>query len=293
MRVTTIWDDRYHCVASGRLLSTRKQRAVVEAALAEELIAVADSPGFNADVVWADIATVHAPAYVSAVRTGKPRRLAKSQGFDWSPEFADSVVRIWHGQQVAARLALTEGVVLHPVSGAHHAGYAAGGGFCTFHHIVGGGRALMREGLVRRVAVLDLDAHYGNGTADLTENDQRFGLFDISSWGGAREAQGFRIFLGAQDVEEYFTGLRELPAFLDGFRPDLVFYQAGLDCFEGDYMGAVEGMTAERLAERDRVVLREVMSRGIPVVINLAGGYVQGITEILHVNTIRIACEFV
>jgi len=292
MRVTTVWNPRYHCEASGRLLSTRKQKAVVEAALAEGLITVADPPGFNADAVWADIATVHAPGYVAAVRTGKPRRLAESQGFDWSPEFAESLVRIWNGHQVASRLALTGHVVLHPVSGAHHAHYGHGAGFCTFNYLVGAGRVLLEQGAVQRVAVLDLDAHTGDGTLALVGDDPQFGLFDISSFrwipGGLDPTR--HVFAGAHDADEYFVALKKLPAFLDSFRPELVFFQAGMDPFEEDDMGAVEGMTGERLGQRDRYVLEAVISRGIPTVVNLAGGYLDdGTTVGLHVQTIGIA----
>jgi len=286
MRIKTVWHDNYHCLASGRLLSTRKQKEVVEAALAEGLIAVADKPTFNREAAWADIATVHAPAYVAAVRTGRPRRLAESQGFNWSPEFADSVVRIWNGHQAACHLALSEGLVLHPVSGAHHARRDCGSGFCTFNYLVGAGRALLNDGTVKRVAILDLDAHAGDGTLSLVGEDDRFGLFDISS-GWAFERAGY---YAARTSSDYFAALAKLPEFLDAFNPELVEYQAGMDCYEGDGMGAVRGLNADRLEERDRVVLREVISRGIPTVINLAGGYLEdGTTVELHLQTIRIA----
>jgi len=64
------------------------------------------------------------------------KELAQSQGFRWSPEFADALARIWNGQFVAAKMALdTKGIVFHPVSGAHHAGFSRGSGFCTFNFL--------------------------------------------------------------------------------------------------------------------------------------------------------------
>ena len=294
MRVLTVWDPRCHCEASGRLLSTRKQKAVVEAALAEGLITVVGSVSFDTDAVWADIARVHAPSYVSAVRTGEPRELAESQSFAWSPEFADSVVRIWHGHQVAARLALREGLVLHPVSGAHHADYDHGWAFCTFNYLVGAGRALLEQGAVTRVAIVDLDAHIGDGTLALVREDPRFGLFDIAGYSRAIGTLNStrHVFESAEDTDEYFTALKKLPAFLDAFRHGLVFYQAGMDSYERDEAGAVKGMTGERLGQRDRYVLEAVISREIPTVVNLAGGYLDdGTTVRLHVGTIRIASE--
>jgi len=294
VRVATVWDPRYHCEASGRLLSTRKQKGVVDSALRADLITVVSNPGFNPDRVWADIARVHDPAYVAAVRTGKPRRLAESQRFDWSPEFAESLARIWDGHQVAARLALTERVVLHPVSGAHHAQYDHGSGFCTFNYLVGTGRTVLQERRVSRVAIIDLDAHIGDGTLALVRGDRRFGLFDIASYSWAlRKLDPARhVFGAAQDADEYFAALKALPAFLDRFKPELAMYQAGMDSFEGDSMGSVRGLTADRLEERDRLVLRALAIRGVPVVVNLAGGYLEdGTTERLHVKTIRVMAD--
>ena len=100
------------------------------------------------------------------------------------------------------------------------------------------------------------------------------------------------MFGAAQDADEYFAALNALPAFLDRFKPELVMYQAGMNSFEGDSMGSVRGLTADRLEERDRLVLRALAIRGIPVVVNLAGGYLEdGTTQRLHVKTIRVMAD--
>jgi acetoin utilization deacetylase AcuC-like enzyme len=100
------------------------------------------------------------------------------------------------------------------------------------------------------------------------------------------------VFGAAQDADEYFAALNALPAFLDRFKAELVLYQAGMDCFEGDSMGSIRGLTADRLEERDRLVLRALAIRGIPVVVNLAGGYLEdGTTQRLHVKTIRVMAD--
>jgi len=128
---------------------------------------------------------------------------------------------------------------------------------------VGAGRALIREGLVRRVAVIDLDAHQGDGTLALVRDDEAFGVFDISGsdWGCRPEGATLACHM-ARNAAEYFAALDELGAFLDVFEPDLAEYQAGVDCYERDSLGAVEGLTAGLLAERDRLVLRDLSPRG-------------------------------
>ncbi len=117
----TIWDPRYS-VKAAPLNSTEKQARVVELATRERLLDICEVP-FEEDATWRSIAEVHDPAYVEAVRTGRPEALATIQGFCWSRAFADSVARIWNGQLAACRQAHADRVVFHPVSGAHHAEY--------------------------------------------------------------------------------------------------------------------------------------------------------------------------
>jgi acetoin utilization deacetylase AcuC-like enzyme len=265
-KVPTVWNDLYCTQASGTLLSTHKAARVI--ALARPLLDIRTDDTYDRDSTIADICRVHDPKYVRAVVTGTPRRLAESQGFRWSPEFAESVLRIWSGHIAACRLALDEGLVLHPVSGSHHAHRSHGSGFCSFAFLVGAGRRLLDDGAVSRVAIIDLDFHFGDGTFALTKDDHRFFRFDVQA---------------AHDRDSYFRELAALPAWLRQTRPGLVEYQAGADVFEGDHIGGVDGMTAEAIRERDRFVFNALC--GVPTVTVLAGGYVPGTTEAIHVGT--------
>lgn len=291
MKLITIWDDRY-CVDAAHTNSTRKQAHVVRMALDEGLLEL-HPVAFEAGLAWADIARVHAPAYVHAVRTGQPTVLAESQGFKWSAAFAESVALIWGGHFAACRLALDARMVFHPVSGAHHARRERGGGFCTFNFLAGASRRLLDEEVVRRVLVVDLDAHQGDGTHALIGDDPRVGLFDIAGSNWIGEFDTDRLFYKvARGPENYRAHLGQLPAMLDRFKPELVQYQAGMDCHESDPIGGIDGIDEAFLLERDRFVIREVVARRIPVVINLAGGY-EGFSERLHVQTARIALDLI
>lgn len=284
--IPTIWSPEY-CVAAAPLSSTMKQTEVVHLALAEGLLDLREAH-YDPALVWRDIGRVHARRYIEAVRTGEPRDLAESQWFDWSPAFADSVARIWTGHRAASRLALVEGLVLHPVSGSHHARHDHGAAFCTFAFVVGASLGLLDEGQVERVLLLDLDAHYGDGHDALTSDDARFAHFDIATSGRRhvrRETRG--VWVETPSTVHYLDTLSdELPALLDRVQPDLVQYLAGVDCYEGDDLGGIPGMTAARLRDRDRFVLRELARRRLPTVISLAGGYSPEFAE-LHVRTVR------
>jgi acetoin utilization deacetylase AcuC-like enzyme len=265
---------------------------VVAAARAAGLIDLV-TPEFHEGDAWADIASIHSPRFVEAVRTGSPTRLAESQGFRWSPEFATSVVRIWEGHQMAARMALghPSRLVFHPVSGAHHARPEAGSGFCTFNFLIGTAKGLIRERRVDRVAIIDLDAHPGDGTWEFLKRGvltrRQLGLFDIAGSRWCRvPSEDFTCYADVRDAAEYFDALGLLPTFLDQFQPDLVLYQAGMDPHEHDHVGAIPGMTWAALARRDRCVLHACMARRIATVVNLAGGYQEdGSTVRGHVET--------
>ena len=289
MKLTTIWDDRYSVVAA-HTNSTLKQARVVRMATEEGLLEFRPV-AFEAGLAWKDIARVHAPAYVDAVRTGHPRALAESQGFEWSPAFAESLALIWSGHFAACCLALDARVVFHPVSGAHHARRERGAGFCTFNYLAGASRRLLDEGVVGRVLVIDLDAHPGDGTYALVGGDPRVGLFDIagSNWIGEFDTDRI-VYKVARGLEDYRAHLARLPAMLDAFKPELVQYQAGVDCHEDDPVGGIDGIDEAFLLERDRFVIREVAAHQIPMVINLAGGY-EGFSERLHVQTARVALQ--
>lgn len=277
-RLLTVWDERYHSTAAP-LTSTTKQKAVVTAADREGLVRLVDAGPFEPETVWLDIAATHAPAYVEAVRTGTPRQLAESQWFDWSPTFAESVARIWRGHERATALALDEGtIVLHPVSGAHHARYDQGGGFCTFNYLVAPRR-------VSRILVLDLDAHYGDGTDAMTAGSSVFHHFDIHAGSASAEVTPRGHWYSVSKAHDYFDRLAVLPSVLDR-EPDLIYWQAGMDPYEHDEVGGIADMDARALYLRDLLVAREIVRRKIPTVVTLAGGYVKGV-ERLHLQTCR------
>jgi acetoin utilization deacetylase AcuC-like enzyme len=289
--VPCVFDTRY-CTTAAPTIGTTKQAEAVRAALREGLLGL-EPWAFNETRAWAAIERVHDPAYVRAVRSGRPRVLAEGQGFTWSPGFAQSVARIWAGHLYACRLALREGIVFHPVSGAHHARRERGAGFCTFNFLVGAGLAMLDGRAASRVAIVDLDAHQGDGTHALVRGDPRFGLFDIAGEDWIGQMDGDRVnFSVARSAADYDAALSRLPAFLDRFEAGLVQYQAGVDCHQDDPVGGIAGVDAAFLAHRDRFVIGEVVRLGIPLVINLAGGYQpEGKSVALHVETMRVAAE--
>ena len=254
----------------------------------------------------ADLLRVHTPAYIEAVRTGEPRELAESQKFPWSPQLYPSVCLTNGGVLAAAREALRSGSAAALASGFHHACADHGEGFCTFNGLVVALEALRHEGLIERAAVLDLDLHYGNGTALLAVDRpwlRALSIYGNDYWNntphrdvrmrhhedGPNHRSVPLIPSGGGDRAVLLEALEEnLDWLLDEGRPDLLLYQAGADPLRDDPYSPLD-LSHGDLMERDRVVFEFAKNKNLPVAWVLAGGYSKDISKVVevHVNTAR------
>lgn len=224
----------------------------------------------------AALCAVHDPAYVAAVRTGRPVDLAESQGFAWDPGLWP-MVRASNGGAVAAALAaLRDGVAGSLSSGLHHARRGQGAGFCTFNGLVLAARAAQAAG-ARRILILDLDAHCGGGTQSLIAGDPTIHHLDIAVDPFDRYVPGpqgtlDRVTAAAVYLPAVEAGLAALKAAGPAF--DLCLYNAGMDPYESCPIGGLPGITRRILAARETRVFTWCRARRIPIAFVLAGGYV-------------------
>ena len=224
------------------------------------------------------IAAVHAPAYVEAVlgSTVDPateRRI----GFPVTPRVARRSVLSAGGTWAAACLALARGYAANGAGGSHHALYDTGAGYCVLNDLAVAATRLLGQRRVDRIAIIDLDVHQGDGTAALLAAKPRAFTFSMHAEKNfpARKAVSDRDvpLPDGLDDDGYLTVLaRELPPILDGFRPDLILYQAGVDPHINDKLGRL-ALTDAGLDARDRLVMREAARRGVPLASVLGGGY--------------------
>ena len=258
----------------------------------------------------ADLARVHSADYISAIRTGQPRELAESQKFPWSPELFASVCLTNGGVLAAARVALEQGTSAALASGFHHSCADHGEGFCTFNGLVVSLEALRAEGKIRTAAVLDLDLHYGNGTASLAATRpwlRALSIYGNDYWENIcyrdvrerRHADGVNHFsvpmipTGGSDRGVLMEALdQNLGWLIEKERPDILLYQAGADPLRDDPYSPLN-LSHEDLMERDRMVFEFAKSNDLPVAWVLAGGYSKDIRKVVdvHVNTARVWCE--
>lgn len=272
-----------------------KYAAVREALLTEGTLRTADvrDPGLASRL---ELEAAHDPAWVEAILTHTVGpEMERRIGLPLGPALERRARAAAAGTLGAARAALTEGVAVHLAGGTHHAGRARGAGFCLVNDIAIAASVLLREGAVRRVAVVDLDVHQGDGTHEIFADVKE--VFTFSMHGACNfprvKIPGRRdvaLVDGTQDGAFLEALASELPAILDSFAPDLVLYQAGVDPLAGDRFGRL-ALTEAGLRARDRLVFSACSSRRIPVAAVLGGGYAReiGRTVAAHVNTVREA----
>ena len=261
-------------------------------------------------VAESDLLRVHTPEYVAAIQSGQPRELAESQKFPWSPELFPSVLLTNGGVLAAADTALENGISGALASGFHHACAGHGEGFCTFNGLVVALEALRTAGRIQTAAVLDLDLHYGNGTASLAASRpwmKALSLYGNDYWDnvpyrdvtvrhhedGPNHFSAPIIPTGGNDGENLNRLLDEhLPWLVEGTRPDLLIYQAGADPLRDDPYSPLD-LTHEDLFLRDKKVFAFAKAHSIPIAWVLAGGYTPDVEKVVqvHVNTARAGLE--
>ena len=110
-----------------------------------------------------ELARVHDPTYVKGVLQAKAENGLGTR----NPRVAASLPYTCGSMLGAALAASPDLPACSLTSGFHHACWNHGGGFCTFNGLATTAAALLTKGTTSRVAILDCDAHYGNGTDDI------------------------------------------------------------------------------------------------------------------------------
>lgn len=219
----------------------------------------------------------------------------RAVGFPLSPQLIAREITIAQGTIQCAEFALQYGIALNIAGGTHHAFTDRGEGFCLLNDLAIASNYLIEKGLAKKILIIDLDVHQGNGTAEVCRENKQIFTFSMHgerNYPLRKEKSDLDIGLAdGTDDKTYLTELRQtLPYLLDTIQPDFIFYQSGVDVLATDKLGRIS-LSREGCKERDRIVLQACKRNKIPVAISMGGGYSPRLSDIVeaHANTFRLA----
>jgi acetoin utilization deacetylase AcuC-like enzyme len=219
-------------------------------------------------------------------------------GFPQSPELTQRELIITQGTIDACLYALETGVALNVAGGTHHAFADRGEGFCLLNDMAVASNYLLRKQISKKILIIDLDVHQGNGTAKLMEKEER--VFTFSMHGAHNypfHKEQSDLDIGLKDGttgQEYLAILTNtLPKLIEQVKPDFAFYLSGVDILNTDKFGKLQ-VSLDECKQRDRIVFEQLKKHRIPVTVALGGGYSPDVRTIVeaHCNTFRLAANF-
>ena len=245
-----------------------------------------------------DVLAVHTEEYYnSLINLSLDRRAARKIGFPLSEEFIKREQLIAQGTIDGSEYALKYGISLNIAGGTHHAYTDHGEGFCMLHDQAIAARYLQKKGLAKKILIVDLDVHQGNGTAEIFQNDDSVFTFSMHGAGNypfKKEKSDLDIAVADGSGDEVYLRIlnNTLPRLIDEQRPDFIFYLSGVDILESDKLGRLN-CTINGCKERDRYVLQMCKDLKIPLQVSMGGGYSPDIKTIIeaHANTFRLVKE--
>jgi acetoin utilization deacetylase AcuC-like enzyme len=188
------------------------------------------------------------------------------------------------GTVLTARLALQRGLACNTAGGSHHAFADHGAGFCIFNDVAVAIRVLTHERLIERALVVDLDVHQGDGTAAIFRDEPDIFTFSVhceANYPQQKEVSDLDIGVppGTGDGVYHSVIETHLPTLLEKHRPEIVFYNAGVDPHDDDKLGRLT-LSDAGLSQRDRFVIETCRTAGVPVACVVGGGYADDLDKL-------------
>ena len=250
------------------------------------------------DICDDDILLTHNKSYYDNLLNFRfNKQELRAIGFPMSQLLIDREKKIIQGTIESALYSLDHNVSLNIAGGTHHAFSDRAEAFCILNDQSIAANYLIDRNLCKKILILDLDVHQGNGTAEIFRN--KTNVFTASFHGEnnypfRKEKSDFDYGFqnNVSDVEYLKVIKYEVPKLIENFEPDFIFYLSGVDIIEDDKLGKLS-VSLLGCKERDRFVLDYCRQNKIPVQISMGGGYSPDINTIVeaHANTYRLAQE--
>ncbi|MBX7205250.1 MAG: histone deacetylase [Bacteroidia bacterium] len=292
----TAWHSSYRLhLPDGHRFPMIKYELIPEQLLREGIIDKNHlfSPGIVPDPI---IELTHCKSYWNSLKNLQlTEKETRAIGFPLHDELILRERILVQGTIDCATFALKNGIAFNTAGGTHHASFNRGEGFCLLNDQAIAANWLLFTKQAKKIMIVDLDVHQGNGTAQLFVGKPE--VFTFSMHG--KENYPLRKENSDRDIE-LITGIngydylailkREFISAAIEFAPDFIFYNAGVDVLATDKYGKLN-LSPEDCAERDRTVFEFCRAQKIPVTVCMGGGYSPNISDIVnaHVNTFKMA----
>jgi acetoin utilization deacetylase AcuC-like enzyme len=252
---------------------------------------------FEPDVCPIDLVLkIHTQDYVSDLLnlTLNPKA-ARKVGFPLSAELVERELRIASGTIIGCQKAYETKVAFNIAGGTHHAYSNHGEAFCLLNDQAIASQFLLDKKLAKKILIIDLDVHQGNGTAEIFKHNPN--VFTFSTHGKTnypfkKEQSDLDIAFADNTTDSQFLSIieKQVPLLIEQQKPDFIFYLAGVDILKTDKLGKLD-CTLDGCKKRDAIVFENCLKYQIPVQVSMGGGYSPEIKTIIeaHANTYRIA----
>ena len=192
------------------------------------------------------------------------------------------------GTVLASKLAINHGLACNTAGGSHHATFNEGAGFCVFNDVAVATRYLQKKGYARRILIVDLDVHQGNGTADIFKDDSSVFTFSMhckSNYPAKKTRSDLDVELDDNlEDAEYLETLKKYIMYLNLESFDFVFYIAGVDIHHDDRLGKLK-ITDRGIKKRDQIVIGNFYQKRIPLCGVLGGGYNKNFDKLIELHS--------
>ena len=232
---------------------------------------------------------VHSEKYIKDIKNKTLDDISiKKIGFP----LVDSVVQrsfvATGGTVLTSKLAIKFGVACNTAGGSHHANFTGGAGYCVFNDVAVAAQYLLDRGLAKKILIVDLDVHQGNGSADIFKDNNSvftFSMHSKSNYPAKKSISDLDVELeDNMEDKKYIELLKFYLNQLNQENFDYVFYIAGVDIHFNDRLGKLK-ISDEGIMERDVIVTENFFSKGIPLCGVLGGGYNKDIKKLVELHS--------
>ena len=232
----------------------------------------------------------HSQTYISnIINKSLDQNGVKKIGFP----LVDSVVKrslvATGGTVLASKLALEHRIACNTAGGSHHANFDGGAGYCVFNDVAVAANYLLNKGLVKKILIVDLDVHQGNGNSDIFKNNKdvfTFSMHSKSNYPAKKSKSDLDIELEDNtEDQKYIETLKDSIQLLNKQKFDFVFYIAGVDVHFNDRLGKLK-LSDDGIKKREEIVIGNFFSKKIPICGVLGGGYNKNFDKLVELHSI-------